>query len=504
VARNKISKPSYSTGSRVYGISHPGKLKVPFKEIELTTGEKIHLYDTSGPYLDSDPKKIPAVRDKWISKRKGARLTQMAYAKKGIITEEMEFAALREEVASEFVRKEVASGRAIIPANMNHKETEPMIIGRKFLVKINANIGSSSLVLDEKMELEKMKTAIRAGADTVMDLSTGGNLRKIRESILRASPVPVGTVPIYEAFERAKRNVQKLSWEIYKEVLMEQAEQGVDYFTIHAGVLRSHLPKALKRKAGIVSRGGSIMASWMCAHEKENFLYTRFDEILDILASFDSAISIGDGLRPGCIADANDAAQFAELKTLGELTKLAWERDVQVMIEGPGHVPVNLIEENVRLQKKLCHDAPFYTLGPLVTDIGAGRDHITSAIGGALIASLGAAMICYVTPREHLGLPTLRDVEEGIYSHKIAAHAGDLAKGNKMALKWDAAMAEARASLRWNDQFALSLEPEYSFRTFVESGGVADESEPYCTMCGPDYCAMKISKKLKEDSGRKK
>jgi phosphomethylpyrimidine synthase len=502
VAKAKPAQSHYSKGKRVYKFSEPLGLKVPFREIALSTGEKILLYDTSGPYLESDDPEIPLLRENWITGRatlkKGSGLTQMACAKKGVITEEMEFAAAREGVKAEFVRKEVASGRAIIPSNINHKEVEPMIIGRKFLVKINANIGSSALVLDAKKELEKMKTAIRAGADTVMDLSTGGNLRKIRESILRASPVPIGTVPIYEAFERAGRKIDKLSWEVFKDVLIEQAEQGVDYFTIHSGVLKSHLPKALKRKAGIVSRGGSLMASWMCMAEKENFLYTRFDEILNILAMYDAGISIGDGLRPGAISDANDEAQFAELKTLGELTKKAWEKNVQVMIEGPGHVPINLIEENVVLQKKLCHDAPFYTLGPLVTDIGAGRDHITSAIGGAIIASMGASMICYVTPKEHLGLPTLRDVVEGIYSHKIAAHSADLAKGNKMAMKWDDAMAAARADLRWSDQFSLSLEPDFSYRSFIESGGITGESEPYCTMCGPDYCAMKMSKRLKE------
>ncbi len=496
--KKERSSSSLTTAKRAFVKAAGSAIKVPFKEIKLTTGEKVLLYDTSGPYLDGDPAVIPPVRKKWIASRKAARPTQMHFAKKGIVTEEMRFAAVREGVEPEFLRKEVAAGRAIIPANINHPEAEPMVIGGKFLVKINANIGSSALVLDEKNELRKMKTAVRAGADTVMDLSTGGDLRKIRESILRASPVPVGTVPMYEAFERAKRSVLKLSWELYRDVLIEQAEQGVDYFTIHAGILRAHLQKALKRKAGIVSRGGSIMASWMCAHNKENFLYANWDEILDILARYDAAVSIGDGLRPGCIADANDAAQFAELRTLGGLTKLAWKNDVQVMIEGPGHVPLNLIEENMVLEKKLCHGAPFYTLGPLVTDIGAGRDHITSAIGGALIAGFGASMICYVTPREHLGLPTLRDVEEGIYTHKLAAHAADLARGNRMALKWDEAMADARASMRWHDQFALSLEPELSLRTFAESGGVADEKEPYCTMCGPDYCAMRISKKLKE------
>jgi len=499
VKKETSTESKYPQVRRVFVESEERRLKVPFKEIRLTNGGKVLLYDTSGPYLKANPEKAPALRKKWISSRKDKRPTQMYFAKKGVVTEEMEFAALREGVEPEFLRKEVAAGRAIIPANNNHPEAEPMVIGGKFLVKINANIGSSALVLDEKNELRKMKTAVRAGADTVMDLSTGGDLRKIRESILRASPVPVGTVPMYEAFERAKRSVLKLSWELYRDTLIEQAEQGVDYFTIHAGILRSHLPKALKRKAGIVSRGGSIMASWMCAHDKENFLYANWDEILDILSRYDSAVSIGDGLRPGCIADANDEAQFAELKTLGELTKLAWKKDVQVMIEGPGHVPLDLIEENMILQKKLCHGAPFYTLGPLVTDIGAGRDHITSAIGGALIAAYGAAMICYVTPREHLGLPTLRDVEEGIYTHKLAAHAADLARGNRMALKWDEAMAEARASMRWRDQFALSLEPELSYKTFAESGGVADEKDPYCTMCGPDYCAMRISKRLKKE-----
>lgn len=471
-------------------------LEVPFKEVSLENGEKILLYDTSGEYFDNKNPEIKKVRKEWISNRE--RMTQMAFARNGIVTEEMEFVAKREGTTPEFVRKEVASGRAIIPSNINHPEIEPMIIGSKFLVKINANIGSSAIVVDEEMELMKMKVSIISGADTVMDLSTGGNLKKIREKILRASCVPVGTVPIYEAFERAKRKIEKLDFPLFKDVLIEQAEQGVDYFTIHAGILKSHIEKALKRTTGIVSRGGSIMASYICLSGKENFLYTNFGEILDILEKYDVAVSLGDGLRPGSIADANDEAQFAELKTLGELTKIAWEKNVQVMIEGPGHIPLNLIAENMTLEERYCFGAPFYTLGPLVTDIGAGRDHITSAIGGALIASLGASMLCYVTPKEHLGLPNLNDVKEGIYAHKIAAHAADVARGNKMALNWDLLMSEARRDFRWEDQFALSLDPQLSRKLFEEGGKNREKGEDFCTMCGPDYCPMKITKRLKK------
>lgn len=469
-------------------------LEVPFKEVSLQNGEKLLLYDSSGPYFNNENPEIPKLRENWILKRE--KLTQMAFAKKGIVTEEMEFVAKREGKSPEFVRKEIAAGRAIIPANINHPESEPMVIGSKFLVKINANIGSSALCSDEEMELKKMKISLICGADTVMDLSTGGNLKNIREKIIRASSVPVGTVPIYEAFERCGKKIDKLDFGIFRNVLVEQAEQGVDYFTIHSGILKSHIEKALKRTTGIVSRGGSIMASWMCNSGKENFLYTNFEKILDILEKYDVAVSLGDGLRPGSIADANDEAQFLELKTLGELTKAAWERNVQVMIEGPGHIPLNLIEENMVLEKKYCFDAPFYTLGPLVTDIGAGRDHITSAIGGAIIGAFGASMICYVTPKEHLGLPDLEDVKEGIFAHKIAAHAADVARKNQMALMWDLQMSKARVEFRWDDQFALSLDPHYSKRLFEEMRDKIESKEEYCTMCGPDYCPMKITKNI--------
>lgn len=492
---NGSQKFSFSDRIRKKYIKTERGLEVPFKEISLENGEKILLYDSSGEYSEKENPQIKKLRKEWISKRE--KMTQMAFAKKGVITEEMEFVAKREGKTPEFVRKEVASGRAIIPANVNHPESEPMIIGSKFFVKINANIGSSSIVTDEEIEMKKLKVSITCGADTVMDLSTGGNLRQIREKIIRASCVPIGTVPIYEAFERAGRKIEKLDFSLFKDVLIEQAEQGVDYFTIHAGILKSHIDKALKRTTGIVSRGGSIMASYICSSGKENFLYTNFGEMLDILEKYDIAISLGDGLRPGSIADANDEAQIAELKTLGELAKTAWEKNVQVMIEGPGHIPLNLIAENMSLEKKYCLDAPFYTLGPLVTDIGAGRDHITSAIGGALIAWLGASMICYVTPKEHLGLPTLEDVKEGIYAHKIAAHAADVARGNEISLGWDLAMSKARGDFRWEDQFALSLDPQLSKKLFEEGGKNREKGEDFCTMCGPDYCPMKISKKLK-------
>lgn len=486
----------YANLKRVFLETPIRRLKVPFKEVTLSSGKKITLYDSSGPYLENKEPNLELIRKEWIKNRK--RSTQMAFAKEGIITEEMEFVAFREGVEPEFVRQEVASGRAIIPANINHLELEPMIIGSKFLVKINANIGSSAVVADEDLELRKLRLSIVSGADTVMDLSTGGNLRKIREKIIRASNVPIGTVPIYETFERVNREIKKLDFSVFKDVLIEQAEQGVDYFTIHAGILKRDVEKALNRVTGIVSRGGSIMASWMCYSGKENFLYTNFQEILDILSKYDVAISLGDGLRPGSIADANDEAQFSELKTLGELTKVAWDHNVQVMVEGPGHIPLNLIEENMKKEIEYCHGAPFYTLGPLVTDIGVSKDHITSAIGGALIAYLGASMICYVTPREHLGLPDLEDVREGIIAHKIAAHSADVAKGNRMALMWDLEMSKARADFRWEDQFLLSLDRENAKRLFEKGRMEKVEDKNFCTMCGPDFCPMRISKKLKE------
>ena len=483
---------------KIYKETERG-LKVPFKEVSLSNGETLQLYDTSGDYFYDENPELKKIRKAWIEKRKSIKNpTQMALAKMGVVTEEMEFVALREGVDKEFVRKEVAEGRAIIPANVNHPESEPMIIGSQFLVKINANIGSSEIIADENREVEKLKASLKFGADTVMDLSTGGNLQKIRESIVRKSPVPIGTVPIYETFERCHNKIENLDFSIFKDVLIEQAEQGVDYFTIHSGILKGHIEKALKRTTGIVSRGGSIMAMWMCNTKKENFLYTHFDEILEILARYDIAVSLGDGLRPGSIADANDESQFSELKALGELTKLAWEKNVQVMIEGPGHIPINLIEENIKLEKKYCFDAPFYTLGPLVTDIGMGRDHITSSIGGALMAFYGASMICYVTPKEHLGLPDLEDVKEGIIAHKIAVHSADVARGNKMAVNWDLQMSKARADFRWEDQFNLCLDRERAYDYFSKSGKTLSENENYCSMCGPDYCPMKMVKKIKE------
>jgi phosphomethylpyrimidine synthase len=428
----------------------------------------------------------------------------MHYAKRGEITPEMEFVALREGVSPEFVRDEVARGRAIIPANINHPESEPMIIGRNFLVKINANIGNSAVTSSIEEEVEKMRWATHWGADTVMDLSTGKHIHETREWILRNSPVPVGTVPIYQALEKVEGQAEELSWDIYRDTLIEQAEQGVDYFTIHAGVRLSYIPLTKNRVTGIVSRGGSIMAKWCLAHHQENFLYTHFREICEIMAAYDVSFSLGDGLRPGSIADANDEAQFAELETLGELTRIAWEHDCQVMIEGPGHIPMHLIKENVDRQLVICHEAPFYTLGPLTTDIAPGYDHITSAIGAAMIGWFGTAMLCYVTPKEHLGLPNKKDVKDGVIAYKIAAHAADLAKGNPQARAWDDALSAARFEFRWEDQFNLSLDPDTA-RDFH------DETLPtpgakvahFCSMCGPHFCAMKISQEVREYAAQK-
>ncbi|HZP37607.1 MAG TPA: phosphomethylpyrimidine synthase ThiC, partial [Methylomirabilota bacterium] len=434
---------------KIYLPGSNPSVRVPVREVTLSNGERLHLYDTSGPYTDPayrpDVKQgLPPLRRHWILSRNdvepgaggrwglrakpGRRVTQMHYARRGEITPEMEFVAAREGMSPEVVREEVARGRAIIPANINHPETEPMIIGRKFLVKINANIGNSAVSSSIEEEVEKMTWATRWGADTIMDLSTGKNIHETREWILRNSPVPVGTVPIYQALEKVHGRAEELTWEIYRDTLIEQAEQGVDYFTIHAGVLLRYVPLTARRVTGIVSRGGSIMAKWCLAHHQESFLYTRFREICELMAAYDVAFSLGDGLRPGSIADANDAAQFAELETLGELTRIAWEHDCQVMIEGPGHVPMHLIKENMDRQLQVCHEAPFYTLGPLATDIAPGYDHITSAIGAALIGWLGTAMLCYVTPKEHLGLPNKQDVKDGVIAYKIAAHAADLAK----------------------------------------------------------------------------
>ena len=428
----------------------------------------------------------------------------MYYAKKRIITPEMEYAAIRENqqiealglksyITPEFVRKEIAAGRAIIPANINHPEAEPMIIGKKFLVKINTNIGNSALSSGIDEEIEKAIWSCKWGGDTLMDLSTGDHIHETREWIIRNCPVPMGTVPIYQALEKVNGKVEDLSWEIYRDTLVEQAEQGVDYFTIHAGLLRKHVELTATRLTGIVSRGGSIMAKWMQLHDEENFLYTHFAEICEILKAYDVAVSIGDGLRPGSIYDANDAAQFAELHTMGELTKIAWEQFVQVIIEGPGHVPMNKIHENMKEQQYACHGAPFYTLGPLTTDIAPGYDHITSAIGGAQIAWHGTAMICYVTPKEHLGLPNKEDVRNGVVAYKIAAHAADLAKGHPGAQVRDNALSKARFDFRWKDQFNLSLDPERALQYYKESAVTDGE---YCTMCGPNFCAMRLSKDL--------
>jgi len=429
----------------------------------------------------------------------GRTVTQMHYARAGIVTPEMEFAALREGMRPEVVRDEIARGRAILPNNVNHPESEPMLIGRQFLVKINANIGNSAVASTIEEEVEKMTWAIKWGADTVMDLSTGKNIHETREWILRNAPVPIGTVPIYQALEKVGGQAEELTWELYRDTLIEQAEQGVDYFTIHAGVLLRYVPLTAKRVTGIVSRGGSILAKWCLAHHQENFLYTHFDEICDIMAAYDIAFSLGDGLRPGCTADANDDAQFAELDTLGELTKIAWAKDVQVMIEGPGHVPMHQIEENMDRQLAVCHEAPFYTLGPLTTDIAPGHDHITSAIGAAMIGWFGTAMLCYVTPKEHLGLPNRKDVRDGVIAYKIAAHAADLAKGHPGARAWDDALSKARFEFRWEDQFNLSLDPETA-REFHDETLPAEGAKVahFCSMCGPKFCSMKITQEVRQ------
>ncbi|HJW72786.1 MAG TPA: phosphomethylpyrimidine synthase ThiC [Geothrix sp.] len=540
----------------------PG-VQVPLRQIQLhptrdfndklTENEPVVLYDTSGPYTDPTvtidvAKGLNPLRQDWILGRgdveelpgatslyrklrerdkeldairfhadrkplrakAGRNVSQMHYAKQGIITPEMEFIAIRENlgreaaglksrITPEFVRDEVARGRAIIPANINHPETEPMIIGRNFLVKINANIGNSAVASTIEEEVEKMAWSIRWGADTVMDLSTGTNIHETREWILRNSPVPIGTVPIYQALEKVNGKAEDLTWEIFRDTLIEQAEQGVDYFTIHAGVLLRYVPLTAKRVTGIVSRGGSIMAKWCLSHHRENFLYTHFEDICEIMKAYDVAFSLGDGLRPGSTADANDEAQFGELETLGELTKIAWRHDVQVMIEGPGHVPMHLIQENMTKQLEVCDEAPFYTLGPLTTDIAPGYDHITSAIGAAMIGWWGCAMLCYVTPKEHLGLPNKKDVKDGVIAYKIAAHAADLAKGHPGARIWDDAMSKARFEFRWEDQFNLALDPdtarEFHDETLPAEGA---KSAHFCSMCGPHFCSMKISDDVRQ------
>ena len=504
----------------------PGKifpdLKVAMREISLDDPKcpVLPVYDTSGAYGDPDKtidvkKGLERLREPWIRERlekDGAHKTQMQYAREGVITREMEYVAIRENqkmdeifgsngdaITPEFVRKELAEGRAIIPANVNHPECEPMIIGRNFLTKINSNIGNSSVASSIEQEVEKMVWSVRWGADTVMDLSTGKDIHETREWILRNSPVPIGTVPMYQALEKVNGIADDLTWEVFRDTLIEQAEQGVDYFTIHAGLLLKYIPFALERTTGIVSRGGSIIARWCMVHKQENFLYTHFDEICDILAKYDVCVSLGDGLRPGSIADANDMAQFAELDTLGELTEIAWKKGVQVIIEGPGHVPMHKIRENMDRQIEMCHNAPFYTLGPLTTDIAPGYDHITSAIGAAMIGWFGTAMLCYVTPKEHLGLPDKNDVREGVVTYKLAAHAADLAKGHFAAHFRDDALSRARFSFRWNDQFALSLDPERAVEFHDETlPGNSAKSSHFCSMCGPKFCSMRISKDIQE------
>ncbi|HTD52995.1 MAG TPA: phosphomethylpyrimidine synthase ThiC, partial [Thermoanaerobaculia bacterium] len=456
-----------------------------------------------GPYEESEPRRpnaaaLALTRPRRVLRSHG-NATQMHFARKGTVTPEMEFVAIRENMDPDFVRAEVARGRAIIPANINHPESEPMVIGKNFLVKINANIGNSAVGSDISEEVEKMTWAIRWGADTVMDLSTGKNIHETREWILRNSPVPIGTVPIYQALEKVGGKAEELTWEVYRDTLIEQAEQGVDYFTVHAGVLLRYIPLTARRVTGIVSRGGSIMAKWCLAHHRESFLYTRFDEICEILKTYDVSFSLGDGLRPGSTADANDEAQFAELETLGELTRKAWAQDVQVMIEGPGHIPMHQIRENVEKEMAICHEAPFYTLGPLVTDIAPGYDHITSAIGAAMIGWFGTAMLCYVTPKEHLGLPNKKDVKDGVIAYKIAAHAADLAKGHPGAREWDDALSKARFEFRWEDQFHLALDPETA-QEFHDETLPAEGAKlaHFCSMCGPHFCSMKITQDVRD------
>ncbi len=559
--------------TKVYapGVLHP-ELRVPFREVALHPSANeppVTIYDPSGPYTDPAAtidiyKGLDRPRQAWalargdveftaprpvkpednggakgvylapefpnlnppLRAKAGKNVSQMHYARQGIITPEMEFVAIRENlrrqqgdgaimdgnsfgaaipeyVTPEFVRSEIARGRAIIPANINHGELEPMIIGRNFLVKINANIGNSAVLSQVADEVDKMVWAIRWGADTIMDLSTGRNIHNIREWIIRNSPTPVGTVPIYQALEKVDGVAEALTWEIFRDTLIEQAEQGVDYFTIHAGVRLPYVPLTAKRTTGIVSRGGSIMAKWCLYHHKENFLYERFEEICEIMAAYDVSFSLGDGLRPGCIADANDAAQFAELETLGELTQIAWKHDIQTMIEGPGHVPMHKIKENMDKQLVDCDEAPFYTLGPLTTDIAPGYDHITSAIGAAMIGWFGTAMLCYVTPKEHLGLPDREDVKEGVIAYKIAAHAADLAKGHPTARAWDDALSRARFEFRWEDQFNLGLDPEtareYHDETLPKD---AHKVAHFCSMCGPKFCSMKISQEIRDSAAQ--
>ncbi|CAL99857.1 hydroxymethylpyrimidine synthase [Saccharopolyspora erythraea NRRL 2338] len=490
------------SGSRKVHHTTESGLKVPFRRIELSNGEHLDVYDTSGAYTDDDVQVdvhsgLHRLRAGWTDGRE--HRTQLGWAKAGVVTREMEFIAAREGVSPEFVRDEVASGRAVIPANRCHPESEPMIIGKNFLVKVNANIGNSAVTSSVEEEVEKMVWATRWGADTVMDLSTGKRIHETREQILRNSPVPIGTVPIYQALEKVNGDPEKLTWEIYRDTVIEQCEQGVDYMTVHAGVLLRYVPLTAQRVTGIVSRGGSIMAAWCLAHHRESFLYTHFSELCEILRDYDVTFSLGDGLRPGSIADANDRAQFAELETLGELTHIARDMDVQVMIEGPGHVPMHKIVENVKLEEELCGEAPFYTLGPLTTDIAPAYDHITSGIGAAVIAQAGTAMLCYVTPKEHLGLPNRDDVKVGVITYKIAAHAADLAKGHPRAQDWDDALSKARFEFRWNDQFNLSLDPDTA-RAYHDETLPAEPAKTahFCSMCGPKFCSMKITQDVRK------
>ena len=564
---NTIKVDSYPSSEKVYLKGSLFPINVGMRKINLTPNvhyegntrietpnEPVLVYDTSGPYTDPNQKidinqGIPRLREEWIANRgdvdeldditsqygrmrrndhsldairfpiqhkplkakPGKKITQMAYAKAGVITPEMEYVAIRENmnnaqlgikshITPELVRSEVAAGRAIIPANINHPEAEPMIIGKQFSVKLNTNIGNSALLSSIEEEVNKAVWSCYWGGDTLMDLSTGNNIHETREWIIRNCPVPVGTVPIYQALEKVNGQVKDLTWEIYRDTLIEQCEQGVDYFTIHAGVLKQHADLLESRLTGCVSRGGSIITEWCVLHNQESFLYTHFDEICDILSQYDVAVSLGDGMRPGSINDANDKAQFLELDVLGELTLRAWQKDVQVIIEGPGHVPMNKIKENMDRQVSACHEAPFYTLGPLTTDIAPGYDHITSAIGAAQIAWLGTAMICYVTPKEHLALPNLEDVRQGVIAYKIAAHAADLAKGHPGAQIRDNAMSKARFDFRWKDQFNLSLDPTRAREYYVQSHG---ENEKFCTMCGPNFCAMRITQSVcKEKKGK--
>jgi len=579
-----ISRVPFPSSKKVFVTGELHNVKVAMREVSLedtndtfnntrTVNAPVTIYDTSGPYTDPtadiDIKKgLPRLRDEWIRNRgdveeldgqsseygnerfkdasldhlrfehiknplrakKGKNVSQLHYARKGIITAEMEYIAIRENqrleevtemnmqhpgqsfgantpkgsITPEFVRDEIAAGRAIIPNNINHPESEPMIIGRNFLVKINANIGNSAVSSSIEEEVEKAVWACRWGADNIMDLSTGANIHETREWIIRNSPVPIGTVPIYQALEKVNGKAEDLTWELYRDTLIEQAEQGVDYFTIHAGVLLRYVPLTAKRVTGIVSRGGSIMAKWCLAHHKESFLYTHFEEICEIMKAYDVAFSLGDGLRPGCIADANDAAQFGELETLGELTKIAWKHDIQTMIEGPGHVPMHMIKENMDKQLDVCGEAPFYTLGPLTTDIAPGYDHITSAIGAAMIGWFGTAMLCYVTPKEHLGLPNKKDVKDGVITYKLAAHAADLAKGHPGSQIRDNALSKARFEFRWADQFNLSLDPdtarEYHDETLPAEGA---KIAHFCSMCGPHFCSMKITQDVRKYAAEK-